>query len=257
MSARLFFTDEGAGDSPLLLIHGVGGDSNDWIWQLPAWREHHRVIAPDLRGHGASEVPDSGYAPADYQGDLIALLESLEVGPVVAVGHSLGAVLASNLARERPDLLRGAVLLDPTYGDDPGRREPVAQLVRRLDAEADVRGVADALATRGAPDAPAHLVTWHRRRTLATPAHVLTQTLIGLHDSPDQVMNRPDVDPLLRERAVPLLVFHALPGKAAWEETLQTDPRSRVVDWTAGGHWMHHDQPEAISAEVLGWVATL
>lgn len=255
---RLFHTDEGAGGPPLLLVHGVGGDSSDWVFQLPAFTAARRTIAPDLRGHGGSSIPAAGYGPRDYAADLVALLETLESGPVVAVGHSLGAVVVSDLARERPELLAGAVLLDPTYGDPPERDADVKALIRRLHADGDVAGAVAALGSREGTQTPPWTVEWHRRRGLATPAHVMTGTLAGLHDSDDCVMNRGSVEPLLRARAVPLLVFHALPGLADWERELQQDPRSRVVDLSdRSGHWMHHDRAEEVTATVLKWIATL
>ncbi len=85
----------------------------------------------------------------------------------------------------------------------------------------------------------------------------MTGTLVGLHDS-DQAMNRGEVEPTLRARRVPLLVYHALPGLAEWEATLQRDPRSEVHDVSArSGHWMHHDLADEITAQVLAWVAAL
>jgi pimeloyl-ACP methyl ester carboxylesterase len=255
----LAVADDGAGDPPLLLVHGVGGHGDDWDAQRAAFvAAGHRTIVPDLRGHGASTVPEDGYGPRDYAGDLVALLVALGVqGPVVGVGHSLGAVVLSNLARERPELLRGAVLIDPTYGDGPELREAVTALVRDLHARRDAVGAADALGGREGAGTPPALAAAHRARILATPAHVLTGTIAGLHDNPEQVMHRPEVDAVLRERAVPLLVFHAQPGKGAWEATLQADPRSRVVDWGGAGHWMQHERADELNTIILEWIATL
>lgn len=254
---RLFHTDEGAGGPPLLLVHGVGGDSSDWVFQLPAFSARHRTIAPDLRGHGGSSVPAAGYGPGDYADDLVELLARLETGPVVAVGHSLGAVVVSNLARERPELLAGAVLLDPTYGDPPERDAEVKALLCGFHERGDVAGAVAALGSREGAETPAWMVEWHRRRGLATPAHVMTGTLVGLHDG-EQAMNRGEVEPTLRARTVPLLVYHALPGLAAWERTLQDDPRSEVHDVSArSGHWLHHDLADEVTERVLAWVAGL
>src|SRR5213596_3588112 len=82
----LWLTDTGSGE-PLLLVHGWGGDGRAWSG-LHFTR--HRVVAVDLRGHGRSPVLRSGYRPSDYARDLAALVDRLELGPVVAVGHSMG-----------------------------------------------------------------------------------------------------------------------------------------------------------------------
>jgi len=70
----LFFTDDGEVD-PVLFVHGWTCDSQDWIWQIPALRARHRVIAVDLRGHGRStatrehSTAPAGAPPAPACGD--------------------------------------------------------------------------------------------------------------------------------------------------------------------------------------------
>src|SRR5579859_7153698 len=118
---------------PVLLLHGLGVGGS--IWQAFARRllPDLAAVAPDLRGHGQSDAPASGYTPADYAGDLIELIEDqdwLNPRPVRVVGHSLGALVALALADLRPDLVRGLVLLDPPL--DPDLRNPEVASVSRL-----------------------------------------------------------------------------------------------------------------------------
>src|SRR5438105_10159094 len=90
---ELFFTDDRAGDGggpPILFVHGFSCDSHDWSWQLPHFGARHRVIAVDIRGHGRSSAPEKGYEPRQFAADLAGLLDQLDTGPVVAIGHSLG-----------------------------------------------------------------------------------------------------------------------------------------------------------------------
>ena len=77
----LFYTDDGAGDPPLLFVHGYSCDSHDWSWQLPHFVDRHRVIAVDNRGHGRSSVPETGYDHLDFAGDLANFLDDLGCGP--------------------------------------------------------------------------------------------------------------------------------------------------------------------------------
>jgi pimeloyl-ACP methyl ester carboxylesterase len=119
---------------PVLLLHGLGVGGS--IWQAFARRllPDLAAVAPDLRGHGESDAPPTGYTPADYAGDLIELLtdadgEGLAV-PVAVVGHSLGALVALELAATRPDLVRWLVLLDPPL--DPRVDNPEVAEVYRL-----------------------------------------------------------------------------------------------------------------------------
>src|SRR6201995_5345869 len=99
---RLFYTDEGKGDPPMLFVHGFSGDSHDWMWQLPHFTRSHRVIAVDLRGHGRSSAPPEGYETNIFARDVATLLRRLDIGPVIAVGHSMGCNVVSALAVDFP-----------------------------------------------------------------------------------------------------------------------------------------------------------
>jgi len=116
----------------VLLLHGLGVGGS--VWQAFARRllPDLAAVAPDLRGHGQSDAPPTGYHPADYAADLIALIEAEAwlPAPVRVVGHSLGALVALALADLRPDLVRALVLLDPPL--DPAVRNPELASVYRL-----------------------------------------------------------------------------------------------------------------------------
>jgi pimeloyl-ACP methyl ester carboxylesterase len=116
---------------PILLLHGLGVSGS--VWQAFARRLGPRfaAVCPDLRGHGASDAPATGYTPADYARDLIGLWGSgplEDAAPVV--GHSLGALVAVALAALRRDLVSAAVLVDPPV--DASRCATDVVEVRRL-----------------------------------------------------------------------------------------------------------------------------
>lgn len=101
------------GDAPLLLIHGFTGTAEtDMGLLIDEFRGERRLIAPDLRGWGASRPPNRDFPPDFYQrdaADLAALLDAIRPGPVVVLGFSDGAEAAVLLAATRPDLVRGVV----------------------------------------------------------------------------------------------------------------------------------------------------
>lgn len=109
---RLATLDEGQGP-PLLFIHGFTGTAEADHGQLMAhFRPIHRIIAPDLRGYGASRPPNRDFPPDFYQrdaADMAALLDALDVGPVVVLGFSDGAEVSLLLAAARPDQVAGVV----------------------------------------------------------------------------------------------------------------------------------------------------
>ncbi len=103
---------EGGAGPPLVLLHGPGSHALAWLRVLPALVTTYRVIAPDLPGHGASEVLDR---PAD-EGQMMRwvddLIEHTCPGPPALVGHILGGAIAARYAAERGQRLRGLVLVD-------------------------------------------------------------------------------------------------------------------------------------------------
>lgn len=109
---RLAYLDEGSGP-PVLLLHGFTGTGRgDFAQMIEDLRRDHRVIAPDLRGYGASQPPHRDFPPDFYRRDALdaaALLDALRCGPAAVIGFSDGGESALLLAAERPDLARAVV----------------------------------------------------------------------------------------------------------------------------------------------------
>jgi pimeloyl-ACP methyl ester carboxylesterase len=105
-----------AGGPPLVLLHGVNSRWQTFLTALPPLMLRWHVVAADLRGHGRSgHVPDQ-YGLMDYVPDIISLIQHLDNGPAVLIGHSLGAMISIGVASEAPDLVRAVVLEDPPLG---------------------------------------------------------------------------------------------------------------------------------------------
>src|SRR5689334_19152564 len=119
---------------PLVLLHGLGVSGAVWqgIGRLLA--PTARLIAPDLRGHGESDKPSAGYLPRDYVGDIAALLAHEPSRTLAVLGHSLGAVVAAQLAAERPELVSKLILVDPPF-DAERPRDQIQQVERLRHAE--------------------------------------------------------------------------------------------------------------------------
>lgn len=103
---------EGGHGQPVVLLHGPGEFAANWMRVIPELVRTHRVVAPDLPGHGASEVTD-GPLDADHVfawlGELIKRTCS---SPPVLVGHLLGGAIAARFASDHGDMLSGLVLVD-------------------------------------------------------------------------------------------------------------------------------------------------
>ncbi|MBO1417548.1 alpha/beta fold hydrolase [Streptomyces sp. FH025] len=255
----LAYLDTGTG-RPLVLLHGGLMDHRMWEDQLPALTPEHRVIAPDIRGHGASANASRPFRPAD---DLAGLLRHLGLGPVVVVGLSMGGGIALDLALEHPELVSALVISgngtsEPEF-QDPWLDEIAAEEARAL-AEGDVEGWISAFTrlaagpqrslgevdrevvrrlkemTRGTiakhtPDEPQHLVpvadTWKRLAGITVPLLAVN----GGIDSPDHI------------------------GMAERVARSVADGRTETVAGT--GHYPNMERPEEFNAHLLGFLRTL
>ncbi|MFE4970675.1 alpha/beta fold hydrolase [Kitasatospora sp. NPDC056651] len=115
---------------PVVLIAGAGSSSLTWVPVLPELAEYGRVVAYDRAGLGASEPGHTATPTLDGQiADLTALVEHLDAGPVLLVGHSWGGQLAQLLTWLRPELVAGLVLVDPAHEEFQPRSIRVAESV--------------------------------------------------------------------------------------------------------------------------------
>lgn len=113
----LHWTDTGSDGPPVVLLHGVQVDGLSWLRTARALEADHRVIMPDLRGHGRSGRVHATVSTQTLVDDVAVVLEATGIGHPVIVGHSMGADVAGVLAAQHP--MRGVVLVDPVLRPMP------------------------------------------------------------------------------------------------------------------------------------------
>lgn len=106
----LTYVDAGQGP-PVVFIHGLLGSHQDWATLLDDLSAHHRVLALDLFGHGASAKPMGDYSLGAHAATVRDLLDHLGIGAVTLVGHSLGGGIAMQFAYLFPERVAGLVLV--------------------------------------------------------------------------------------------------------------------------------------------------
>jgi pimeloyl-ACP methyl ester carboxylesterase len=133
---RLNIAEQGNGP-PVLLCHGFPESWYSWRHQLAALAAAgFHAVAPDMRGYGKSDQPEAidQYTIFHLVGDLVGLLDALEVKTAVIVGHDWGATIAWQAARLRPDRFRAVAALSVPYRPR-GEARPTSVMPRTADAQ--------------------------------------------------------------------------------------------------------------------------
>jgi pimeloyl-ACP methyl ester carboxylesterase len=249
----VFYTDQGAG-APVIMVHGWSCDGSDWSWLAADLAADHRVVVPDLRGHGSStHRAGQRYTPALFAADIVRLIEHLALTDVVLAGHSLGGVVASVLAADHPGLVRALVLSDPQYALEDEMLAPALDAVR-----ADPHGfTAMAFGSSYSDATPSWLRTWHLRRALRTPAEVVESTFVGLFEGEEGLGRRALSHDYLKRRTAPTLAVYAYAALAEYERSLPHGPHDEIAVWDGHGHFLHQEAPDRFAATVRDWLARL
>jgi len=266
---KLSYLDSGKG-SVVLFIHGILGSHRNWAHLIDRLDDNHRVIVPDLFGHGHSAKPMGDYSLGAHAATLRDLLDRLGIERVNLVGHSLGGgiamefyylfpervdrlvlVASGGLGREVHRVLRSAVL-------------PGAELVLPVIASGWVRARAETagrvMSKVGWKPSSDITAIWQgftslgdgesRRAFLATTRSVIDPggQSVSAHDY------LPDVLPIptlivwgSRDRMIP--AWHAIRAQ-------QSIPHCRVELFEGAGHFPHLDEPDRFAELVREFVAT-
>ncbi len=114
---------------PLVLVHGLNANARYWTGVASLLTDRFRILAPDLRGHGATGFLGRSYDLATTRGELVAWADGLGLERFGLVGHSWGGKVALDVAAAFPDRIRQLVLVDPV---PPLGLHPVIQMNRRM-----------------------------------------------------------------------------------------------------------------------------
>ncbi|HEX2542124.1 MAG TPA: alpha/beta hydrolase [Caldimonas sp.] len=131
---RMHCVEYPGGAPTLLLLHSLTGNARIFDGLIAAGlAPAFRVLAPDMRGRGETEIRLAGYSLDDGCADLIALLDELGVGRVAVAGHSFGGLLGIYFAVRHPERVSHLVLLDAAAEMHPAAPLMTAAATTRLD----------------------------------------------------------------------------------------------------------------------------
>lgn len=236
----------------LLMLHGITDSWRSFEPVLPHLPPDQHAIALTQRGHGGSDKPARGYRTRDFAADAAAFVRALGLGPVIVVGHSMGATNALRLAIDHPDLVRGVVAAGAfaSFADKAEFAAWVASDIATL-TDPVPHGLAHQfqLETIAGPVAPG-LIEMATAESLRVPARVWRQAFAGLLED--------DFRAELQRVAAPTLLVWGEADRfvpAADTQRLQrTLPGVRLASWPGIGHAMHWERPERFAGELMRFV---
>ena len=130
---RLFFEEARGGGAPIVLIHGWCCDHDFLAPQFEHFaKKGRRVVGLDLSGHGASDKPHENYTMQRFADDVAFVCEHLGLAKVVPIGHSMGGIVAFDLASRYPELVSALIMLDAAIVLPPEALAVVPRLVAEL-----------------------------------------------------------------------------------------------------------------------------
>jgi pyruvate dehydrogenase E2 component (dihydrolipoamide acetyltransferase) len=111
LSGRLRYARRGRGDDVVILIHGFGGDLDNWLFNIDALAETFTVYALDLPGHGQSTKSMADPSPPALAHTVVSFMEALDIAAAHLVGHSLGGAIAMEIANQAEGKVRSLTLI--------------------------------------------------------------------------------------------------------------------------------------------------
>jgi pimeloyl-ACP methyl ester carboxylesterase len=113
---NLFYRQAGRGPD-VILVHGLAANLSSWYFRItPPLAQHYRVTAYDLRGHGLSDMPPTGYTSAEMANDMRGLLDALSIRRAHLVGHSFGGLVALHFTALFPERVETLTIADSRVG---------------------------------------------------------------------------------------------------------------------------------------------
>jgi 3-oxoadipate enol-lactonase len=253
---ELVVAESGIGGRPLLLLHGFTGAKEDFTeWLDPLAERGWHAVAPDHRGHGRSDKPESddAYSFSILADDSLALADALGWGRFTLLGHSMGGMVAQLMATMSPQRLTGLVLMDTGHGPVDGLDADLVAAAVAIVRTQGMEALADLLADLPSPlDTPAHLrllaerpgyaeFSDHKLRT--TSGHLYAALAPRFLDTPDRL------DALRRLPAtLPTLVMvgdQDLPFIGPSERMAAAIPGATLTVIADAGHSPQFENPEA------------
>jgi pimeloyl-ACP methyl ester carboxylesterase len=248
---KLVCWDSGGGGGTVAFVHGWCCDHSFFEPQLEHFAKRgHRVIAFDLRGHGVSDAPEGHYTMGLFADDIAWCLGELGAARPAVIGHSMGGIVAFELAARYPDLPTAIVMLDSSVVRPAASAAAVDSIIQALsgpDRVTTMRNYVNAALFIPTDDAA-------RRTKLLelmaqAPAHVVVSAMQGMRDYDPQLARG-------RIKAPSLYIAANEPGPRSDMAALRDLLPQLAFGQTVGsGHFCQLEVPEQVNAMIDRFLA--
>lgn len=257
---RLVALDYGGSGQGAVLLHGLAGHAGEWKNTSEWLTAGHRVLAPDARGHGRSDIHPRDVSRAAHVNDVVFLIEELTTPPVILIGQSLGGHTALLVAARRPDLIRVLVLADAGpagAGSERAAQQAASELGEALTRwPVPFQSRNSAVSFFGGPSVAAEawvdgLVEDDRGLSSAFEIPVMVETL-------RQAVARSYWDEWKSIRCPTLIVRaeHGVVDEGELEMMVDSLPHAEVVQLPGAGHDLHLHEPEQWQTAVMTFLGS-
>lgn len=255
----LGYEEWGSGE-PVVLLHAFPCNRSMWASQVNALIQDHqfRVITPDFRGFGESEVPEGPYLMETLADDIAALLDALHIKDFLLGGLSMGGYVAFAFYRAYRDRVRALILADtrPQADTLAGRaaREETAQLAEREGSQAIAERYLPRMLCPGTLQEPTG--TTARLRAMIEAA-----TPTGIAGALRGMALRPDSTDILPQIRCPTLVLvgegDTLTPPEDARQLAESLPNAQLVTIPHAAHLANIEQPEAFNRALIAFLKEL
>ena len=253
---RLSYAEHGTGSGPAVLL--LPGPTDSWrsyesmLDRLPQWI---RAIAVSQRGHGDSDKPDGGYGIGDFAGDVVEVLDALEIDQAVVVGHSGSCLVARRVALDHPERVAGLVLeaSPTTLCADAALQDFVHSVVVSLADPIDPDFVRSFVADTSSEGVASEAVEVFVEDILKVPARVW-------HAMFSELLEYDDTNELARVGAPALLIWgdgDALVSREMQDMLADRIPNAELIVYSAVGHTPRWDDPQRFGEDLAAFVERL
>ncbi len=239
-----------SGSRTVILLHGYTDSSYSWTRVAPLLPESWRVFALDLRGHGDTEKPESGYTAQAMAADVVAFMDAMGVERATIVGHSGGGLIAQRVMLDAPERVERAVIMSSiAAGAHIVDYGPFIDAIMALSDPVDPAFARAFQESTVAQPVPAAFMDRVVAESLKLPARVWQAYAQG-------VLTAPVPEGLKSVRIPTMIIWGELDAivPRVSQDVLLTIPGSKLVVHEGIGHAPHWEDPARAARDLIGFI---